>query len=297
MTEALTLTQQLGGRWHHGYGVAPCPVCQPDGRRGQNALTLSDSSNGLLLHCKKADCDFRDILTAAGVVSGNYSAPDPAIAAHREAQQRENKARRAAQAEKLWTYSQTIEGSLAESYLRARGITCALPDTLRFNPACWHRATETRYPAMIALVEGGESFAVHRTYLKPDGTGKADIAPAKAMLGAVGGGMVKLSQADNASFAIAEGIETALSLCSGLLKAPATVFAALSATGMASAILPPIPGKLIVATDGDSTGKKAGYELAARANGLGWDVSTLPAPDNRDWNDILTRKGAAYGTR
>ena len=38
---------------------------------------------------------------------------------------------------------------------------------------------------MIALVEGGESFAIHRTYLRPDGKSKANITPNKMMLGGV----------------------------------------------------------------------------------------------------------------
>jgi len=53
MTDAATLTRDLGGRWLGRYGCAPCPVCQPERRRDQNALTLSDGASGLLLHCKK----------------------------------------------------------------------------------------------------------------------------------------------------------------------------------------------------------------------------------------------------
>lgn len=40
MTGARELTLALGGHWHGRYGAAPCPVCQPDRRRDQNALTL-----------------------------------------------------------------------------------------------------------------------------------------------------------------------------------------------------------------------------------------------------------------
>jgi hypothetical protein len=52
---------------------------------------------------------------------------------------------------------------MAESYLRKRGITCPLPMTLRFHPNCWHHATRQRLPAMLALVERSDSFAIHRT--------------------------------------------------------------------------------------------------------------------------------------
>jgi hypothetical protein len=35
----------------------------------------------------------------------------------------------------------------------------------------------------VALVKDGEGYAVHRTWLRPDGTGKARIEPDKAMMG------------------------------------------------------------------------------------------------------------------
>jgi len=33
--------------------------------------------------------------------------------------------------------------------------------------------------------------------------------------------------------------------------------------------------------------------LASRAEALGWRVMLLPAPDGRDWNDVLAGKGGA----
>jgi hypothetical protein len=88
--------------------------------------------------------------------------PDPAISAQRKAEQRKADAKRADQAWRLWKSTQPIAGTVAESYLRGRGITCPLPETLRFDPQCWH-ATAKTFPALVALVEGGAGFAVHRT--------------------------------------------------------------------------------------------------------------------------------------
>jgi hypothetical protein len=133
---------------------------------------------------------------------------------------------------------------------------------------------------------------VHRTYLRADGSGKADIDPAKLMLGPTSGGAVRLTGAAG-QLVVAEGIETALSLASGLLRAPATVWAALSTSGIRGLRLPDHPGLLTIAPDGDTAGREAANELAARAHALGWQVSLLPAPDGRDWNDILTMKGEA----
>jgi hypothetical protein len=65
------LAADLGGTWHRHYGVAPCPVCQQQGRKDQNALTINLKDEKLLLHCKKGHCDFKDILTAAGIAPGH----------------------------------------------------------------------------------------------------------------------------------------------------------------------------------------------------------------------------------
>ena len=268
------------------------PVCQPEGRKGQNALTLADGRSGLLAHCKRAGCDFREILGAAGVAPGGCAPREPAALARREAERKAEAAKRARQAERLWREAAPIAGTAAERYLRGRGITCPLPPTLRFHPDCWHGATATRHPALVAVVEGGDGFAVHRTYLRPDGSGKAALDPDKTMLGAVAGGAVRLAEAPG-GLAAAEGIETALSLACGLLRAPGSVWAALSTSGLRGLRLPPEPGRLTIAPDGDPAGRDAAHALAERAHATGWAVSLLPAPEGRDWNDVLTLKEGA----
>jgi hypothetical protein len=92
---------------------------------------------------------------------------------------------------------------------------------------------------------------------------------------------------------LAEGIETALSLASGLLRTPATVWAALSTSGIRGLHLSHTASRLTIALDGDAPGREAANALAERAHALGWQVSLLPAPDGHDWNDILTMDGKA----
>jgi hypothetical protein len=133
---------------------------------------------------------------------------------------------------------------------------------------------------------------VHRTYLRADGTDKADIDPPKAMLGAVAGGAIRLSEGAG-RLVVAEGIETGLSLSCGLLRTPVNVWAALSTSGIRGLLLPTQPGRLTIAPDGDPAGRDAANALAERAHALGWQVSLLPAPDGCDWNDILTGKAMA----
>lgn len=289
MTDVRAITLALGGKWYGRYGLCRCPV---HGDR-KPSLSLSNGNDGRLLAKCFVGCSFPDIAAALrglGLVEGGgaYVAPDPVAIAQREAVERAEAAKRAAQAERLWQETQPIAGSPAEAYLRGRGIVGPLPPSLRFHPACWHQ-TAKRFPAMVARLEGADGFAVHRTYLKPDGSGKADVDPPKAMLGAVAGGAVRLNGAHSALY-VAEGIETALSLSCGFLSVPAAIWAALSAGGMTSLRLPPDPSRLIIAADGDKAGREAANALAARADALGWAVSILPAPEGADWNDVLTGK-------
>lgn len=294
MTDARTLTLALGGKWTGRGGVACCPA------HGDKhpSLTLANGTDGrLLLHCKSG-CSFADVLAACRgrglIYPGDVPRPpDPAVVARREAEERAEVDKRERQALSVWCEALPIRGTVAEAYLRHRAITCSLPDALRFHPKCWHGATAQRLPALVARVDGLPRFAVHRTYLRPDGTGKADVAPVKAMLGACAGGAVHVCEAQGPLVA-AEGIETALSLTCGLLPGPARVWAALSAPGVAALRLPERPHRLTIAPDGDTAGKEAAHKLAERAHALGWSVSLLPAPDGKDWNDVLNVKGASH---
>lgn len=285
---ARNLTQILLGHWYGYYGAAPCPVCQSEGRKGQNALTVADGNNGqLMLHCKKSACAFLDILAAAGLRPGEYTSPDPVTVARREFETKAKAQRRAAQAKQLWQEAQPITNTLAETYLRARGITCDLPATLRFHPEAWHGPTARSYPALVAAVQGAGLPAAHRTYLCAAGTGKAPIDPDKMMLGSVSGGAVRLCEG-HSRLVVAEGIESGLSLLCGLLDAPATVWAGLSTSGIRGLKLPAQAGQLTIAVDGDIPGRAAGHALAERAHAIGWRVSILDPGTGADFNDILT---------
>ena len=92
MINAQTLSLQLGGHWYGSYGVAPCPICQSERRKDQNALTLSDGESKLLVHCKKDGCSFHSITVAAGVRQDTYRPPSlSTIAQNREHAQKSTK--------------------------------------------------------------------------------------------------------------------------------------------------------------------------------------------------------------
>ena len=292
VNNVITLTKELRGKWYGDYGLAYCPAHH---NTRTPALSLASGDNGRLLACCHAGCSFSEILDSLrglGLVegAGSYRRPSTTERAKRPANDKAKAQKRSEQAYLLWTKSRPIADTAAETYLRARGITCTLSESLRFTSSCWHSSGQN-FPALVALVEAGDSFAVHRTYLRADGSGKAEIEPVKMMLGPCAGGAVRLSQFGG-PLVICEGIETGLSLLSGLLPGPVTVWAALSTSGVRSLRLPTQSGLLTVAADGDAPGRTAAHALATRADAIGWSVSLLPAPEGRNWNDVLN-SGAA----
>ncbi len=284
---ARAITEALpGGRWHSSYGTALCPGHE---NTRTPALSLTNSDDGKLLVYCHAGCDGADVLAALrarGLLAGHSDwKPDPQMAEQLKIEKEADDRRRIDRARRCWAEAGPIAGTLAEKYLRARGITCDLPPTLRFHANCWHGLTASKVPAMVAAVSiGRKVVGVHRTYLSEPGV-KAFGPDSKMMLGRCAAGAVRLSGGAGALL-VAEGVETALSLLSALPDANPRVWAALSTSGMTGLILPPEPGELVLAPDGDAPGCKAANKLADRASAAGWRVRIMKCPDGRDWNDI-----------
>ena len=94
----------------------------------------------------------------------------------------------------IWGGSEPVPGTVAEAYLASRGLrSLAGSSALRFQADCVH-PEGGKHPALIAAVVNGygHEVAIHRTFLKPDGSGKADAEPQKASLGPVWGGAVRI---------------------------------------------------------------------------------------------------------
>lgn len=304
MINTRSLIEALNGRWHGQYGTAPCPVCQPDGRKDQNALTVSEGSDGrLLVHCKRANCAFTAIMAAAGFGLGKFQPVCPDYIERSKAESRARAKRKSRQAHRIWQETYPIGGTIAEKYLRGRGITIDLPNTLRFHPEAFHGPTGRRHTALVALVEGGDGFAIHRTYLRLDGEGKAGLDGGdKLMLGATAGGAVRLTSGSG-PILVGEGIESTLSAFILHGNPTAAAWATLSTSGMRGVRLPTVGAlgylrgarrSLILAVDGDKAGREAGKELAMLAVGQGWWVGTVDPGDGADWNDRISEKGQSY---
>ncbi len=175
---------------------------------------------------------------------------------------------------------------MAEEYLRYRGFTGAIPDSIRFHPVLRH-INGNYYPAMVAAImrePDAQITGVHRTYLKAGK--KADIEDNKKMLGIAKGGAVRIGQfTDN--LMLAEGIETALSV---YLATGCCTWATLSTSGLRSIIIPASDSvkDVTIMADNDDAGIEAANYLSSRLIYAGYKVYiTTPSQTGWDFNDLL----------
>lgn len=193
-------------------------------------------------------------------------------------------------ARRLFHSGQPIKGTLAETYLRARGITYLddLP-ALRFHPRCYYRADENApvetWPTMLAAVTNlnGTITGVHRTWLARDGSGKAPIATPRRAMGRLLGNGVRFGVATDV-VAVGEGIETMLALRCVLPRMP--MIAALSASHLTALVLPAALRRIYISQDNDDAGTHAAESLADRADRNCIEPSVL-RPRARDFDDDL----------
>ncbi len=199
----------------------------------------------------------------------------------------------------IWKKSQPAAGTPVEAYLRHRGINAPVPESIRWNPAVRYESSGLVMPCMVAAIQAPDRsiMAIHRTFIRDDGQGKAGVAKPRMMLGNVTGGAVRLAHV-GPKMIIGEGIETCLSTqeATGL---PA--WAVLSASNFKSLILPTLPlaAEVIIAADNDVN--KAGLNAAKQAAEL-WAsqgrrvwIAQPPTP-GMDFNDMArdglsTREG------
>ncbi len=197
-------------------------------------------------------------------------------------------------ARRLWAIAKPLAGTLAETYLHARGIeTVHNADVLRFHPRCYYRPdehapTET-WPAMIAAVTDlcGAVTGVHRTWLAPDGLGKAPIDTPRRAMGVLLGHAVRFGATDDV-LAAGEGIETMLSLRCAMPAMP--MAAALSASHLAALQFPPALRRLYIARDADAAGETAVAALTEAAEAAGVEALVL-SPQLGDFNEDLLAFG------
>lgn len=263
---------------------AACPKCVLNKPRVKDdALAVKIDEKGFQAHCHRCGWGafgFYDTREA-----GQREAPriePPSVASDvTNAEDRERDRKRAFD---IWTASVPIAGTPGEKYFRRRAIKAALPaHCLRFNADAWHKELGGPAPAVIAAlvdVKSNTFAGIHRTWIKPDGSGKIEDVTARKMYGRAKGAAIKLTRDDavEQGLCIGEGVETCLSL----YQAGYPIWALGDADGVES--FPVLAGvSLTIFADPDPRGMIAARVCATRWSEAGEDVRIL-AP-SYDWND------------
>ncbi len=259
-----------------------CPSC---GYPGAFAVK-SDKHGTARLFCSN-HCTAADLQSAVARVIGGEAAL-PAVQTRDDPEKR---ARMIESARRCWTGSTALTGTLAEAYLLSR-----LLEHLVTSPALRFRGDTShpeggKLPALNAEVVdvAGAFIGIHRTYLAAPGR-KANVTPAKASLGPIWGGAIRLQSFDPGKpLVVGEGIETAASL--GLLTGnPA--WAAISAGNMAKGlILPDAVRDVLIAVDPDPPGERAAEDAARRWQREGRRVRLARPDGDGDFNEVLRAGG------
>ena len=285
---AAELVKALGGRGDS----APCPVTGHGRGRGDrnHSLSVHDGDDHRLLARCHAGCSQADVWAALkdrGLV-GNGSAPNQSKFSANSAAPRksESDTDRRAQALDIWRSTSTAERTTVETYLRSRGITLPIPPCLRYHSNLTHWDTGLDFPTMVAGVQDGNGkfTAIHRTYLLPDGRGKAQVNKPKKARGLLVDGAVRLAPARK-SLGLAEGIETALSTMQ-LFEIP--VWAALSCGRFTSVAMPDDVIEVQIFADNGAPGVEAAAMAREAFTATGRRVAIRRPPEAfSDWNDAM----------
>lgn len=248
-----------------------------------------------------------------------------AASARREVQAAAELERKRKQAVAIWQEARPLQrGDLVDKYLLARAIDLAelghAPGVIRFHPALPYyigRELRATLPAMVTQVnalDSGAHVATHRTWLKPDGSGKAGpdeigtdergrACDPKRVLGRYWEGHIKLwlgrDDAGNRikgplrtmpgdTLHLTEGIEDGLTVA---VADPRLAVAAMITIGnMAAMPLPTQAQRIVMLRQNDAPGSAAARIYAQgveRLRGEGRRVLEVPLPGElKDINDL-----------
>jgi hypothetical protein len=187
---------------------------------------------------------------------------------------------------RLWKASTPIAGTLAEDYLRARGLSPPFSKALRFNPATILGSGPTKrvMPAMIGAVENDLGLvAVQRTFLDPLDVLHKPIPKPKVALGLLGTAAIRLAPATD-ELGLAEGIEDASSAMEWF---GTPTWALGGVERLAFVAIPEKVRRVTVYSDRGRTAERLFEKARDHLAANGREVINHPPPDGfDDWNDV-----------
>lgn len=295
----------------------PCPLCGgKDRARCHNDFQESGGvlcgqcgggADGLATLQWGNDWSFREALEAVasylGLTSGNT--PTPRLPEPKP-QPKKDWALERKRLEKIWEQSEPNIFRLDE-YFGSRGISIFTPPTLRLHSSLsyYHKGSPVSYPCMIAqIILDDEIVGLHRTWLDPDGFGKAPCSQPKKTwkcADSMTGGAIRLYDIERGKpLILTEGLETALAAgeITGL-----SVWSCVNSSMLEKVKLPENIESVIICGDKDrnGAGQRAAEKLAERLISEGREVKIssppMEIPDGEkgvDWLDFLNAQEVEY---
>lgn len=194
--------------------------------------------------------------------------------------------------------------TIVENYLCSRGIDFRgaglhAPGALRFAARAYCLEVRKDLPAMVASIVGldGLHKGTHRTWLEPNGQGKALLVEAKKSIGKYAGGFIPLWKGEHrcslkdlplgTTIHVSEGIEDGLSVA--LARPTLRIIAAVSLSNIGVLELPEgCPIVLLAQRDVKSKAIEAFANAFFRLKERGFSVSVVYPPQGfKDYNDVL----------
>jgi putative DNA primase/helicase len=185
---------------------------------------------------------------------------------------------------RLWEQTTSLAGTLAETYLRSRGITDIEVENLRFHPDL--KSDRKSFPGMVGLyrdVFTDQPCGIHRTFLTDDAH-----KITRKMLGRAHQAAIKLDPDTSitAGLHIGEGIETVLT---GRQLGLAPAWAATSVGAIGD--FPVLPGietlTILGEMDPSGTSEREGRKCARRWLESGAHVHLVTPKHGKDLNDAI----------
>lgn len=275
---AKKIVERLGGIWRGARGECRCPA--HDDR--SPSLSVRLGAKAILFHCF-AGCTAVEVMRALRRLDLHDRQPlriPQGVPTHDMGPL----------ALQIWKASQPVAGTLAERYLRARGLQPPYPRALRFQAKTILGSGPQRrmMPAMIAAVENDLGVvAIQRTFLDAEDPLRKPVAKPKRALGLLGIAAIRLAPATD-ELGLAEGIEDALSAMAWF---GTPTWALGGVERLALVAIPDRVRRLIIYADRGRSAQRlierARGHLAANDREF---LVRVPA-DHGDWNDAWRARG------
>lgn len=283
---AADIMKALGGA---KYGKCLCPAHEDE----NPSLSVTDGEQGRVLVYCHAGCSQEAVVAALKARDLWPQSDRPTTWRPSTAERESEHKRREDEFERkreawgiLRTAARNNDRTLAETYLRERGITTVPTNARVLTAKDSARLFDRRFPALVMPITSDKGIVgAHVTFLDKEGTGKLATDDARRTYGVPKGGFIRLGpiQSD-APLIVAEGIETTLA---AMALTDVSGIAAISTGGM-KAVRVPACSEVIIAADNDEPGRDAAEALADRLLQDSRSVRiALPEQEGDDWNDEL----------